>query len=259
MTIFSRLLRPSVIFGPNVKTMQKLFFLLVALVVITGCDSGIEGVGAPIEEARIVAPFEVLVVESSVNVNLFNTKRGEEPRVVVHAEANLQPYVITEVKDPKLTVSFEENLRSVSGITVDVYCNNLLKLIHRGSGQITGSQTLKFVRLFVQNEGSGDVILDLRGDKLQVKNDGSGDVELTGKAREARLELGGSGDVNALGFNVRIAEARNEGSGNLSLNARREIEAVLEGSGDIKYLFEGQDDDLDLERDGSGQLVRLTD
>ena len=63
--------------------------------------------------------------------------------------------------------------------------------------------------------------------------------------------------MNALGFNVRIAEARNEGSGNLSLNARREIEAVLEGSGDIKYLFEGQDDDLDLERDGSGQLVRL--
>ena len=78
------------------------------------------------------------------------------------------------------------------------------------------------------------------------------------KAREARHELGCSGDVSALGFNVRIAEARNEGSGNLSLNARREIEAVLEGSGDIKYLFEGQDDDLDLEWDGSGQLVRLT-
>lgn len=197
VTIISRLLRASVIFGPNVKTMQKLFFLLVALVVITGCDSGIEGVGAPIEEARIVAPFEVLVVESSVNVNLHNTKRGEEPRVVVHDEANLQPHVVAEVKDPKLTVSFEENLRSISGITVDVYCNNLLKLINRGSGQIAGAQTLKFV----QNEGSGDVILDLRGDEFQVKND---------------------------------------------------------GSGDIKYLFEGQDDDLDLERDGSGQLVRLT-
>lgn len=201
MTIISRLLRASVIFGPNVKTMQKLFFHLVALVVITGCDSRIEGVGAPIEEARIVAPFEVLVVESSVNVNLFNTKRGEEPRVVVHDEANLQPHVVAEVKDPKLTVSFEENLHSISGIIVDVYCNNLLKLINRGSGQIAGAQTLKFVHLFVQNEGSGDVILDLRGDEFQVKND---------------------------------------------------------GSGDIKYLFEGQDDDLDLERDGSGQLVRLT-
>lgn len=252
-------LRASVIFGPNVKTMQKLFFLLAALVVITGCNSGIEGTGDPIEEARILAPFEVLVVESSVNVNVFNAKRGDEARVVVHAEANLQPYILTQVKDPKLTISLEANLRSPSGITLDVYCTNLLKVIHRGSGNVAGSETLRFDELTLQNDGSGDLVLDVRGDELVVKNDGSGDVVLTGKAREARLELGGSGDVNALGFNARLVEANNEGSGNLSCHVREALEASLEGSGDIKYRFEGKDEDLELDTSGSGQFVRLTD
>lgn len=239
--------------------MQKLFFLLAGVLLLAGCNSGIEGTGAPIEEARILAPFEVLVVESSVNVNVFNAKRGEEARVVVHAEANLQPYILTQVKDPKLTISLEENLRSPSGITLDVYCPNLLKVIHRGSGNVEGSETLKFDELTLQNDGSGDLILDLRGDELVVKNEGSGDVILTGKARAARMELSGSGELNALDFNVRIAEALNEGSGNLSCHVRQELEASLEGSGDVKYRFEGKDEDLELDSSGSGQLVRLTD
>lgn len=238
---------------------MRLFPLcLLVVAMFAGCSSGIEGLGDPVEESRALLPFEVVALQCSADVELHQLKKGERPKVVVRAEENLLPFIVTELDDAKLLISFEENFRSPAGVTIEVHVAVLSKIISQGSGDIVSRQTLKLDDLEVVNQGSGDVVLKIRTDELEVTNQGSGNVVVAGKGETIDIEAQGSGDVKALDFKAESATVENDGSGNVSVYARDEMDVTINGSGDVKYLYKGSAEDMERTTNGSGQMVELT-
>lgn len=239
--------------------MRHLICLLFSAAILSSCGSGLVGIGDPIQESRALVHFEVLALGSSAHVELHQIKPGTQPKVVVRAEENLLPFIVTAVEDGRLDITQELPFRSPSGVVVEVYTSEIIQIINGGSGDITAPKTMKCKDLHILNTGSGDVNVKFKGEDLFIENSGSGSVVASGKGNSVEIDSNGSGDTNTLDLKVRSAEIANDGSGNVSAYSQEELEASLDGSGDIKYHFKGNPEDLELERDGSGQMVELTD
>lgn len=231
-------------------------FVFAALCLIS-CSPEPSGSGEAIEESRILAPFEVLRLECPADVRVFEAPRGDEPKVIVRVEGNLMPLVVTTVKDPKLTIAYTEDFKSQSGVSIDVYSRGLMKVINASSGTIRSGEKLRPNDFSVVLEGSGDIDLELRAEDLLVRNEGSGDIQLKGSVQRANVLLDGSGDIDARACSAREMDADNEGSGQLTVEARLKLKGLVSGSGDLRYVFKGRESNLKLEQDGTGQIIEL--
>ncbi len=133
------------------------------------------------------------------------------------ADDNLVSLFTSEVKDGTLHLSVAKD-KSVSGkrplykITV----NDLRQLGVSGSGTV---------------EATG-----LDGEALAMSVAGSGEINAAGRIEDLTISISGSGSCNAAALKAKRAKVAVRGSGDLTVNASDELEAIVSGSGSIWYV-----------------------
>jgi hypothetical protein len=142
----------------------------------------VEGSGKVIEDSRSVPAFQKLRLDGGFDVRV---QIGGPAKVVVRADDNLQPLIVTRVEGDTLVVGTEQekNVHSRSKVLVTVTTPSLSAAALRGSGDLTidGARGGPFE---LSLSGSGDVRLggaDLS--RLSVALAGSGDVHLQGRSK----------------------------------------------------------------------------
>ncbi len=203
------------------------------LVALTACDDGVKvkctsdcvtvhGQGAMISgsgtsraETREVAPFSAIRL-SDVDARVVIEQTGAES-LEVTADDNLVSLFTSEVRDGTLFLSVAKD-RSVSGkrplyrITV----KELSQLGIAGAGQVNAT--------------------GLDGNALAMSVAGSGAIVAAGRVEDVTISISGSGSCDAAGLRAVRAKAAVRGSGELTVNASDELEAIVSGSGTIWYL-----------------------
>jgi len=102
--------------------------------------------------------------------------------------------------------------------------------------------------------GSDDIIVsDLNNDQFLVTVDGSSDLRITGRTRTFSADLNGAGDLDASEFRAEKVLVTSRGAGDAIVHADREINAVLNGVGDVTCL--GSPDRVIQRGDGVGDLI----
>ena len=237
--------------------MKKLIFKSAALLFILtlsfGCSYAqkVKGNGKSINKTRNVGSFDGVAVAGSFDVFLVS---GNEGKLDITVEENLEQYLVTEVKDGELKIKWKNgvNIRTSSKTTVTVHFKNISSLAMAGSGDIVGKDRIKSNSLDVAVAGSGDIKADIAVSQLETAISGSGDIELSGTATEFEAAVSGSGDVDAYDLKVEKADLRISGSGSMGVNVEKEITARVSGSGKIKY--KGQPRIEDVKVSGSGNV-----
>jgi len=237
--------------------MKKLIFKSAALLFILtlsfGCSYAqkVKGNGKSINKSRNVGSFDGVGVAGSFDVFLVE---GNEGKLDITVEENLEPYLITEVKNGNLKIKWKSgmNIRTSSKTTITVHFKNISSLAMAGSGDIVGKDKIKSNSLDLAIAGSGDIEVDMAVGRLETAISGSGDMELSGTATEFEAAVSGSGDIEAYDLKVEKAELRISGSGSIGANVEKEITARVSGSGDIKY--KGQPRIEDIKVSGSGNV-----
>jgi len=253
--------------------MKKIVLALllgVLIVAWSGCHKpfGIVGNSEPGEETRAMVSFNEVISEASFNVYISHDTIYQ---VVVEAETNLIPHILTRVNGDKLIIDTKESLTThlpvniyiktpyvkyveLSGsglVSLDSLESDNLRLELDGSGDIRGQVNCN--DLYTDIDGSGNIALEATCFSIESRISGSGDISLLGKADKGEFKISGSGNINAFDFELKECKANISGSGDIYTNVSSMLDASISGSGSIYYIGNPQ---VIINISGSGSVIK---
>jgi len=208
-------------------------FAILAALLTAGCGSaGIRGSGNVVTEPRNVANFTQVILRGSGQLVL--DQNGTES-LTITADDNLLPYLTSDIDGNRLTLGTKDstNVSPSKDIIYKVSAKNLNGL------QVAGS-------------GSADA-KGIKTERLSILIAGSGSVSIAGSADEQDITLAGSGGYQGKDLRSKMATVNITGSGNVDLNASDKLNAIIVGSGDIRYTGEPT---ITKQVLGSGSIVK---
>jgi len=220
---------------------KQLFAAAIALTAftITGCDfvgfDTIHGNGNVSTETRNVSVTSRISSHGSFDVAIIH---GSSPSVKVEADANLIPYILTDVEDGKLHIHTRDHVSLSSDHKIKVYVttDKVEEISLSGSGNVTADSKLEASgHMKFGISGSGDITLDINAPSVESSISGSGNINLTGETKDSKITITGDGDYKASGLQSENAEVRITGSGNVHVAASVKLEVHITGSGDVGY------------------------
>lgn len=254
------------------KYRTSLILIAISLLTLfyTGCRKsiGINGNGNVITETRQMYSFNAIESKATFNVYI---EQDSIYQVVVEAESNLVPYVQTKVNGNTLIITTNENMRENYPINVYVKTPTLNSIELSGSG-IVQSDTIVTQNLSVKLSGSGNMngavissmsnlVLTgsgninyyLDSDNLTSTISGSGAINLIGTATNSGNVISGSGNLNAFSLMSDNVQATISGSGDMYVNAQKQLNVTISGSGNVHYIG---DPTLNVNISGSGSVIK---
>ena len=184
---------------------RVVFVLFTGMLFLTSCVfdiSGIKGDGNVVSQERAASGFYGLTIDGAANVNVHH---GEDYKVVVTTDDNLQEFVFVEVKNGVLHINTKTKTKTKTNTN-------------------TNLKPTKF-------------IVDVHLPELQSINvRGVGNVKLSdGNASELKISLSGVGNVDAQNFQVEDVVITQSGVGNSKIWATNSLVGTLSGVGNISY------------------------
>lgn len=202
------------------------------------------------ESRNIERAFEGISLSADYSVFL---RKSEVDSIVIEAESNLVPKIITEIRNNRLELRTEDNLclNPRKPIIVRVFSNHIKDIDISGSGNVE-SDTLIADQFKLTISGSGSVKAPLWVRKIQTTIAGSGNAELWGKANDAEFSISGSGNIESFGLDMDSCRTSISGSGNNYVFVRKALNASVSGSGSVYYKG---NPDVQMHVSGSGTVI----
>ena len=240
------------------KQMKNTVLLITALLSFTfaqaqwGNDK-IKGNGNMTTETRTTSDYDAISCAGSFDYILVS---GTEGQLTLEGESNLLQYIVTEVKNGKLTIKTEKgkslNPSRNKTIKITIPFKDISKVSLAGSGDLWTENTIKSNDLEVSLSGSGDIVLDVQTKSVSGKVTGSGDLTLKGSTTNLRAGVTGSGDFHGFDLTASNTDVSVTGSGDAEVVCNGELKARVTGSGDIEYR--GNPTKQDTKVSGSGSI-----
>lgn len=208
-------------------------------------------------DSRKIEAFNSVTIEGPFNVSIiFDKNRTNGGKASVEAQANLLPFIITEVKDSNLVVRLNGCVTTDRNLKVELVTGSIDRIKNAGSGDVTNEKGISSDNLEVENSGSGAMKLRIKSGACSILNSGSGTVTLQGIIDEMVMELSGSGDIYAPNLRIDDATVTNSGSGNIETWVEGTCEVFLSGSGNI--TLNGKQESYSEKVTGSGTVTKNT-
>lgn len=229
---------------------MKLVILAIIMgMCATSCNM-ITGSGRIISENRNVAKFDEIETSSSIPIEV---RIGDKYEVRVESDDNILSRIKTSVDDGKLNVYYEEGSYKNVEAKVYVVVPRVTKLRVSGSADITSSDTLSSDgKITLEIDGSGSIDVLVKSPEVRAEVNGSGSISVQGRTRNLITDNSGSGSINASGLLSETSTVENSGSGSTHVFASVNLNADLNGSGDIVY--DGNPPSKKIDDDGSGSI-----
>jgi len=174
--------------------------LVLGVIVIfwsfTGCgisNGCVIGNGNVISLERTVEGFNGIKLDGVGNINIHP---GENYKVVVTTDSNLQSRVLITVNGNTLSVTQSSGSFNARELTIDVYLPELTSISLNGAGDFTVN---------------------------------------SGNASKMTFSLSGVGNINAQNFSVQTVNITHSGVGDARVWAADSLNGTLSGVGDIRY------------------------
>jgi hypothetical protein len=226
--------------------------LLFGAFCLAGCDQGVFGNGQPAEETRELEPFDGIVAESSLDVDV---RPGDSFRVELRIDSNLVDLVTTHVAGGRLIIDTERPIEAaVRGPHARVTLPSLRSVVLSGAGEVRVAEFEPVTALDFRLSGAGQIAGNAAASRVRVVLDGSGAVDLDGSADRVDLELSGSGSIDAYELSGVRGAVELSGSGRIAASLSERVDVDLSGSGRID-LFGGAEIG-DYDTSGSGVVRR---
>lgn len=202
--------------------------------IAASCHPGehVKGAGPVVRKAITVSTFHGVDLAGSLDVMI---TQGPVQQVEVEAQANIAELLTTEVRNGICHITTNKNYSTDKTFIVHITVPAIDHVEVTGSGDVKSTSTFNMERMHVGVSGSGDVEIGVAASHVEADLRGSGEIKLTGTTTTLDASVKGSGDIKAGGLRSDAATAKVTGSGDITVQAMRTLNAHITGSGDVKY------------------------
>ena len=224
---------------------RKRFGLIVLLMALTilACQVGgvslgdartIRGSGDVVEQTRAVSGITGVELAT---LGTLHIEVGDTESLRIEAEDNLMGYLETEVRNGRLRIGTQEDIRLDATKSVRYYVT------------VTGLDTIVI-------SSSGDIEMgELEADVLEVDISSSGDLDIaSGQVKAQNVTISSSGNYTAEDLVSTEAEVRLNSSGSATIWVLDFLKANLNSSGDLRYRG---DPTVDATTNSSGEVIQI--
>ncbi len=218
------------------KTISTLFLLLLYLPLLF---SQVRGNGNLEKQERSLSDFNGIEVRGGIDLHV---RQGDQCKVVIETDENLQEYIITELESGILHIYVQKDARIYRSNAMDAYVtvNQLNSLKVTGGGDVQSQGMISAEDISMAVSGGGDLQFNLKAMRARCEISGGGDVSLEADIREFKAEIAGGGDLKFDG-DLGLLDLSMSGGGDATVHGRGEAEGVnisMAGGGDLELEIE---------------------
>ena len=217
-------------------------------------DIDMRGNGNVITTSRAVSPFTELKVDGVFNIYLL---QGDQEKVEVETDENLQDIVIVKNKDNELKIKTKDdtNIKHSTKSNIYITLKNLTRLEINSVGKTECKDELQLDRLSLEVNSVGKTVMKINCNQLNAEVNAVGALIIEGKAKSANIEHTGVGSMSAYDFNVAYLSLEHSGIGSVEAYATKELSISSDGIGSVKY--KGPAEVTKLETSGIGSVKKV--
>ena len=171
------------------------------------------GEGPLVTETPSVGNFDAILHQMPGNLYI---TQSSFPSVTIEGQENLMPFLITEVTNGVLSLTFNQCVESGQPFDVFVNVTNLETVTHSGIGSI-----------IFQN--------DIVTNKLELFTIGLGDYDLRGAVDSLEITINGQGNYRGFDMITDYCDILIAGSGDVEITANDELFVIINGQGNVFY------------------------
>lgn len=190
------------------------------------------------DENRRVSGFNAISAAGSYNVFI---TIGNTESLRLEGDADVISEIETIVEHGTLKIRNKKQLNRRSWNNkgkVDIYiqAKNFDSIIQSGSGNIQVDGKLKSSDFSSTVSGSGNMSLNVDTENFSAIVSGSGKIRAKGRAEHTNITVAESGGFDGSNLRSSVSNIKVSGSGNVSIEVDKELNALLSGSGSISKL-----------------------
>ena len=224
------------------KLIKQVMLFVLSIIIFYGCnntvnindDNGetIHGSGKIVSQIRTVDECSGLMIKNLGNVYL---TQDDNQSIVIEADYNIIDQVITKKENDMLVVGLKDG--SYSNVTLKAYVSlkTIESLTINGAGNITTLNSLSCDNLYITINGAGNITVKGNGNYLNSL-------------------INGAGNITAKEFPVATCKAYVNGAGNCTINVTDELDATVNGAGNIYYY--GNPSTVRTSISGVGRIIK---
>ncbi|MCX6278919.1 MAG: DUF2807 domain-containing protein [Bacteroidetes bacterium] len=235
----------------SVLMFASLFLGMTSL--FAGCNfrGGIHGDGNVLKEVRKVSSFDGIDVSGAFEILL---KQGATEEVVVEADANLLPVILTVVEGNTLKIETKKSVNHVTSMKVFITVKDLKRIDVSGAVDIQTESRISVPELSIDASGATDSKLEIAVQKLRLDCSGASKIKFSGSATDVNMDLSGASDIFGFDLLAETYDLQISGAGNAQINVSKKIHAEISGAGSVKYR--GSPTQVDQSVSGAGSIQK---
>lgn len=173
---------------------------------------------------------------SIAGVGKLSITQGQEENLLIEADDNILPHILSEVKNGELVLKPDKNLdfTPVIPLIFSVKIKDISKITASGSTEIE-INSLKTTNLNVNLKGSTKMGAKITLNTLSIDASGSSQVTLNGVADSQIFVLKGSSKIDGSNLIGKQANLNASGSAHVKLNVTEKISGSASGSVTVHY------------------------
>ncbi len=193
---------------------------VLLLTILSACLSTDDGITCLIGEGGLVTETRTISGDFTAVLHqipgILHITQGSTPSLVIEGQANIMPFLISQISNDILALTFNECLES--GLNFNVFLT------------VTDLNAISL-------SGAGNIIFenDIVTNRLELFTTGLGSYDLQGSADTLEITLSGQGNVNAFDFITEHSDVVIAGTGDIEVTANRSLFVTITGQGNVFY------------------------
>ncbi len=230
---------------------------LGAALILSSCNfninTGENGNGNVVTQERNVTE-DFTEVRGSAGLDVYLTQ-GDENKIVVEADENLQQYIETDVEDGKLHVTTSENIGHSKAKKIYVTFKELNSVEASSGAEVTGNSVIKSENLSLKSSSGAELKVDVFAKNLTAKTSSGADLIVSGKASTLKADASSGSELNAKELLVIDCNAEASSGAEVTVNVKDNLETNVSSGGSVNYY--GNPVSLNSNESHSGSVNKM--
>ena len=216
------------------KVSINIVLVFLALVTSVTLNAQIRGNGEVTKQSHSVDNFDGIKVDGATTVVL---TQGDDFKVIVETDSNIQQYVLAKVKNGILDFSFSTNkIKKYKILKFYVTAPKISLIKVSGASDVNSSNELTGDKLKIIVSGASNINLNVNYSSITTKTSGASDVTLIGSTISSVVESSGASDFHGKNLLTTSSVIKASGASRCFVNATSNLSYEVSGASDVRYV-----------------------